>query len=352
MGEHRFSYEWRLSDGYPAKGIESHGSTVFDTFVCGGGSSMGLKLAGYHHLGGVELDEKVAAVYKANHSPEHFYTMDVRDFNKLTDLPEELYSLDLFSTSPPCSTFSRAGDLEKAYGKRKRFAEGQKLQTLDDLVFVACDTIAILQPKTFIMENSGDIIKSNGASYAKRIVDKLMRTGYVVQVFSLNAANMGVPQARERVFFIGHKAEYKLPRLTLDFHEPYIYFGEFMEHDAVTPRLSAFQQGLWERRIPSDMSFGDIIMRLQGRYSMCNSKIYHSDRVVGTLAAGTSYAVYDYPRQMTEREIMLAGTFPLDYKYKTLSDLRFLVGMAVPPVMMAQISYEVWRQWISKIRNS
>lgn len=33
---HRFPYRWRLADGYPAKGINGHGSTVFGTFICGG----------------------------------------------------------------------------------------------------------------------------------------------------------------------------------------------------------------------------------------------------------------------------------------------------------------------------
>ena len=124
---HRFPYLWRLADGYPAKGIEPHGCKVFGTFICGGGSSMGYKLAGYHHLGGVELDPSIAAIYKQNHHPEHLYIEDIRDFNKRTDLPAELYQLDILDGSPPCSTFSMAGKREKAWGKEKQFAEGQKM---------------------------------------------------------------------------------------------------------------------------------------------------------------------------------------------------------------------------------
>ena len=351
MSTHRFPYEWYISDGYPAKGIENHGCTCFDTFSCGGGSSMGAKLAGFHHLGGVELDPRVAKVYKANHNPEHFYTMDVRDFNKLTDLPKELYELDLLTLSPPCSTFSRAGRLEKNWGREKRFHEGQKLQTLDDLVFVACDTIAKLRPKTFLMENSGDMIKSNAMSYVRRVVDMLNRNDYMVCVFSLNAANMGVPQARERVFFVGCDRKLRLPKISLDFHEPYIYFSEFMDREATEPKLSDLQRRLWEQRRPTDQSFGDIVMRNEKRYSMCNCKIFRSDRVLGTIAAGTTYATYDYPRQLTEREIKLASTFPQDYRYKTLSDLRFYCGMAVPPVMVAQIAYEIYQQWLKPIKK-
>ena len=168
MSEHLFPYQWRLADGYPAKGIEYHGKKVFGTFICGGGSSMGYKLAGYEHLGGVELDPKVAATYKANHHPKYLYTMDIREFNKLTDLPSDLYDLDLLDGSPPCSTFSTAGSREKAWGKEKQFAEGQKLQTLDDLVFVYCDTIAKLKTKVCLLENVSGLVKGNGKVYAKK----------------------------------------------------------------------------------------------------------------------------------------------------------------------------------------
>lgn len=62
--EHLFPYLWKLSDGFPAKGMKHHGKKVFSCFCCGGGSSMGYKLAGYDCLGGVEIDPKVADTYK------------------------------------------------------------------------------------------------------------------------------------------------------------------------------------------------------------------------------------------------------------------------------------------------
>jgi len=65
--EYLFPYKWNLSDGYPAKGIKPNGCKVFGTFVCGGGSTMGYKLAGFTHLGGVELTENYSKIYKKNH---------------------------------------------------------------------------------------------------------------------------------------------------------------------------------------------------------------------------------------------------------------------------------------------
>lgn len=97
---------------------------------------MGYKLAGYDHLGGVELDPKVVETYKANNHPKYIYNEDIRDFNRRQDLPSDLYDLDLLDGSPPCSTFSLAGSREDAWGKEKMFAEGQKKQRLSTTYFV------------------------------------------------------------------------------------------------------------------------------------------------------------------------------------------------------------------------
>ena len=349
---HRFPYLWRLADGYPAKGIENHGCKVFGTFICGGGSSMGYKLAGYHHLGGVELDQKVAAIYKQNHNPEYLYIEDIREFNKREDLPEELYNLDILDGSPPCSTFSMAGSREKAWGKEKQFAEGQKLQRLDDLVFVYCDTIAKLRPKVCLLENVAGLVRGNGKVYAKKIVQRLNKVGYNVQVFLLNGATMGVPQMRERVFFIGHKMEYKLPKLVLSFNEQPILFGEVMDREDTHNDLSEYQNELWCKRTPQDLCFGDVIERTEHRVSMFNNVFFHANRVSPTLASKMlrCNSLYDIPRKLNDTEIKKISSFPLDYDTKG-GLIDFYCGMSVPPVMTAQISYQIYKQWLSKIKK-
>jgi site-specific DNA-cytosine methylase len=74
---HLFPYKWYLKDGYPSKNIEPNKYNVFGTFICGGGSTMGYKLAGFNHFGGVEIDNQVADVYKTNHNPEYLIGMSV-----------------------------------------------------------------------------------------------------------------------------------------------------------------------------------------------------------------------------------------------------------------------------------
>ena len=128
-GRHRFPYRWTLRD---ARFTRDKGK-VFSCFSCGGGSTMGYKLAGFDVVGCCEIDPRMAAVYEANHHPRHVYVEDIRDFAKRESYPDELYGLDVLDGSPPCSTFSLMGERERNWGKEKRFREGQKAQVLDTL---------------------------------------------------------------------------------------------------------------------------------------------------------------------------------------------------------------------------
>ena len=349
--KHKFPYKWNLADGYPAKGIAKNECNVFGTFICGGGSTMGYKLAGFNHLGGVEIDPQVADVYKENHKPKYLFVEDIREFNKRTDLPKELFNLDILDGSPPCSTFSMAGSREKAWGKEKQFREGQAVQTLDDLIFVYCDTIIKLQPKVFLLENVKGIIQGNAKVYSKEIVKKMTAAGYVVQVFCLNAASMGVPQKRERVFFIGHKKEFVLPKLELNFDEKAIFFNEILDRFDDKNGLTDHQNIIWNNRIKTDKSSGDVVMRLRGELSGFTNPIVHSNEVCPTVnAQGGSFMIYDKPRHINKHEVCCVGTYPQDYLFKELG-ARYLIGMSVPPVMTAQISHQIYLQWLIKIKQ-
>src|SRR5574344_2236379 len=82
-------WKWSFKD-YPPK----NGLKVFSCFSCGGGSTMGYKLAGCDVIGNVEIDEKMNELYKLNHNPKYNYCMDIRDFNNIPneELPEELFN--------------------------------------------------------------------------------------------------------------------------------------------------------------------------------------------------------------------------------------------------------------------
>lgn len=345
----KFPYQWQLTDGYPAHRIEPHHMNVFGTFVCGGGSTMGYKLAGYHHLGGIELDPEMAEIYQANHHPEHLFVEDIRAFNERDDLPNELYNLDLLDGSPPCSSFSMLGRRDKDWHRTKEFREGQVAQRLDDLVFIYVDTIKKLQPKVALLENVKGLIAGNAKAYAKKLNDEFAAAGYRVQAFLLNAASMGVPQRRERVFFIGIRNDLPGPPLKLIFNERQIKYREFKLKELGKP-LTTASATTWRHHIPSDKSFAHIHMRLTGKNKRFNAVFIDDNVTPQTLCAGADSIPIrrDHPNRITDKECCFIGSFPTDYNFLKMVP-NYLIGMSVPPVMIAQISHQIHQQWLKGI---
>jgi DNA (cytosine-5)-methyltransferase 1 len=295
-------------------------------------------LAGYEHLGGVEIDPKVAEVYRLNHNSKYLFVQDIREFNNREDLPPELYSLDLLDGSPPCSSFSMAGNREKDWGKKKQFREGQEFQRLDDLVFEYVRTIEKLQPKVALLENVKGLITGNAKVYAKNLKAAFEAAGYRVQVFLLNAASMGVPQKRERVFFIGQRKDLVLPELRLSFNERPIIFGQIRDDKRERSAMPLYVK-YW-----NESKEGDILGKSIADFRM------KSAGVPNTIKSGGHFLDSKTPTLLNSNEVKQIGSFPFDYNFNG-TNIQYLIGMSVPPVMTAQIAHQIYIQWLSKIKK-
>lgn len=196
--EHKFSYDWTLKN---AKFTKDKG-TVFSCFACGGGSSMGYKLAGFDVVGCNEIDRRVMDLYVKNHHPRYAFLEPIQTFKERTAFPDVLYNLDILDGSPPCSTFSMVGSREESWGKMKKFREGQAEQVLDTLFFDFIDVVRKLRPKVVIAENVKGLLQGAARKYVQPIHMEFEDAGYSCQHFLLDAQYMGVPQHRERVFFV------------------------------------------------------------------------------------------------------------------------------------------------------
>lgn len=342
---HKFPWKWYLKD---LRAITKNGCKVFSTFSCGGGSSMGYKLAGYELLGNVEIDKKIIKVYRSNLHPRYSYNMDIREFLRKDDIPDELYNLDILDGSPPCSVFSTMGKREAGWGTEKVFREGQAKQRLDDLFFVYAELVKKLRPKVFVAENVTGLLKGNAKGYVNEIIKAFLSGGYVLQVFKLNAAYMGVPQARERIFFIGHQKELDYPKLKLKFTEPVITFGEVREPKGRDIGLDTITARMLARRKPGDTCIADINGRMRGRANTgFGQVIWSDDRPASTCVAGGNTYRFCDGLGATDNDFRNAQTFPQDYDFGTQS-AQYICGMSVPPVMMANLASEIYRQWLSR----
>ena len=356
---HKFPYRWTLKD---ARFTKDKGK-VFSCFACGGGSTMGYKLAGFDVIGCNEIDPRMNKVYVANHHPRLNYLCDIREM-VTKELPDELYHLDVLDGSPPCSSFSMAGvhgGREKGWGKEKKFREGQVSQVLDTLFF---DFIALakrLQPKIVIAENVEGLLLGEAFEYVRRIYEAFEDAGYKVVHQLCSASDMGVPQMRRRVFFTAIRKDLMeyiptradlfetYPVIDLDFNEEPILWGEVYEPGNMQYPLSDFKRGMWELRQDGDLDLSVCCGRA-GRNPNSNfqDKFLYIDKVPNTVPAGDLCIPYDEPRRRSDSEILSCSSWPRDYDFKD-EKVRYICGMSVPPVMMAQVASRVYDQWLSKI---
>lgn len=335
-----FNYKWKLENDYPSS---KNGLKVFSTFACGGGSTMGYKLAGYSVIGANDIDPQMSKVYRQNHNPQYFFECPIGDL--LTkELPAELFELDILDGSPPCSTFSVAGSREKAWKSKKKFREGQATQVLSDLFFDWIKLVDRLKPKVAVAENVTGMLMGNAKAYTQTILKELDKIGYTVQLFSLDASTMGVPQKRKRVFFICHRKDLTYSKLKLDFNLRKILFREVEAKvsNKIGKPLSEAYLKWWQ---PTKK--GNNFSKAHPKGSFFNTRKVDPDTVLGTIIASSGAKVthYEYPNEVSDETLALCGTFPTDYNYLDVEP-KYLIGMSVPPVMIAQIAKEIEKQWL------
>lgn len=354
--EHRFPYNWTLKD---ANFTKDKGK-VFSCFACGGGSTMGYKLAGFDVIGHNDIDKKMIEVYKENHNPKYSFLESITTFAKRKDLPKELYELDILDGSPPCSSFSMAGNREKDWGKEKVFREGQAQQVLDTLFFDFIDLAKELQPKIVVAENVKGLLMGAAKEYVIKIYDAFDKAGYYCQHFLLDASKMGVPQRRERVFFIClrkdlakpflHYADIftQLPKIKMEFNEKEILFKSIFKDYCDRP-LSEHYFDFWKIRKNGDLDFSSSSERMgKNPNAQFQYKYIYMNKVSNTITAGEQCVLFDYPRYRNFDELCEAGSYPKDYNFFKIKP-EYLIGMSVPPVMTAQIATEIYNQWLSKL---
>jgi DNA-methyltransferase (dcm) len=340
------AWNWRLSD---LAEVKQNGLSVFSCFSCGGGSTMGYKRAGYTVLGNVEIDPQMMRLYRRNHNPRFPFLMPIQQFKTLPDseLPPELFNLDILDGSPPCSVFSLSGDREEKWGGEYAFREGQAVQRLDDLFFDFLDVAERLQPRVIMAENVKGMIVGNARGYVSLILSRFREIGYRIQLFLLNSATMGVPQKRERLFFIAARKDQCFPALKLAFNEPLVLYEEVRsgEGKPLNPMKKTYQR--WMRKRPSDLSMGHVTRREKGKSSDFNTMILKNQKVANTLASSSWFLRSDEPSRISDMDSIRIQTFPADYDFLD-ADVSYVCGMSVPPVMMQRIAEQVAMQWFQK----
>jgi len=269
--------------------------------------------------------------------------MDIREFNKIPneEIPPELFDLDILDGSPPCTTFSMAGDREESWGKKKKFREGQAEQTLDDLSFVFIETVAKLRPRVVIMENVEGLLLGEAWAYVQEIYKQFKGAGYRTKHWLCKGENMGIPQMRHRVFFVSIRedVDFDLDHLDMSFNYEPVLYGEIKtgEGEKLRPETVINQ---WLQRVePGDMNIGDTIVRCGEKEKLFSHKLCWPDRIMPTIASAGEMLRGEEKTRISTMDIIHGQTFPENFNFvdEKFKNIKYICGMSVPPVMIKRI---------------
>lgn len=294
-------------------------TVVLDLFAGCGGLSLGFEAAGFNTIG-FEMLQEAVDTYNANLNGVCYNQFLEVGFNY-----PEIDNIGIIIGGPPCQPFSRFGNQKGMEDARDGFP-----------IFI--DAVRRIQPKVFVFENVANILGRH-KWYLDLIVKELSDLGYYIDFKVLNAVNYGVPQRRERLICVGHRASFRFP--TIENHKRTVEdaIGDTMlspepESKILTPRQDEYI-AVYEKK------------------SHCvNPRDLYPDRPARTitcrnLAGATSdmqrvRLVDGRRRRITDREAARLQTFPDWFEFSGTETKKFYqIGNAVPPLLAYKIALQV-----------
>jgi DNA (cytosine-5)-methyltransferase 1 len=348
------------------------GPTAAELFCGAGGLSKGAEMAGFYVILGLDIHKPSAETFHLNH--RHAYTIlgDIREVK-----PEDVSALlgarrvDVLMAGVPCQGFS-------LNNRKRNERDKRNYLFLEFIRFVKA-----LQPRAVLLENVSGLRSTANGSFAKAIEQAISDAGpYTVVHTLLNAADYGVPQVRERIFFVGlpKNVEFAWPQPTHGpGREPYRTVWEAISDlPTLRPGEQATEYATWPlcdyqrmMRVGAERLLNhrapnhpQATRRKIGRtkpgepiYPRFKQRIRLSwEQPSPTQVAGGIRPQYQFghpsqPRGLTVRERARIQSFPDTYEFcGGLVQGRVQTGNAVPP-LLAKAIFEALKDAIARERQ-
>jgi len=155
-----------------------------DLFCGIGGFHQALDAIGCKCVLACDIDKACRTNYKLNYGVEPHPDVRKIDPNEIED------EIDIICGGFPCQSFSNAG-------KKKMFDDDRGM-LFDEIMRIA----KVKQPKFMFLENVKHILKVGDKKVIEYIKETLDKCNYHVEIFQISPHEYGVPQQRERVYFV------------------------------------------------------------------------------------------------------------------------------------------------------
>jgi DNA (cytosine-5)-methyltransferase 1 len=326
-----------------------NGIRVASTFAGGGGSSTGYRMAGAEVVWANEFIEAARDTYKANWPKTILNGSDIRDL-ATKDILKEAGEIDLLDGSPPCASFSVAGQRHKHWGDVKKYSDSA--QRTDDLFFEFARILYGIKPKVFVAENVKGLMQGKARGYFKMILEALKDCGYNVKARLVTASWLGVPQMRQRVIFVGVREDLNMEPV---FPTPNKWFYSIadacpwvVDSSIDTPPVEGDSDlSRYPSKAPAWRS-----LPLGGKHhKYVQLRRAHPDLPAHTLLAqdgygGTSAVCHPFEcRKFSIAEVKRLCSFPDDYALTGSYAQQYeRMGRSVPPVMMKRIAETIFEK--------
>lgn len=162
-----------------------------DLFAGLGGFHVALEQLGGRGVFAAEWEPTLNRLY-ADNFPGTVVWSDVNELDTPEVIAERVPDHQVLTAGFPCQPFSKAGD-QLGF---EHTLQGQ-------LFFRVLDILKEKQPRRFILENVPNILRHKNGETLRSIVSELEAAGYDVEWRRYSPHEFGIPQIRERAYFVG-----------------------------------------------------------------------------------------------------------------------------------------------------
>lgn len=372
--------------------------TVISTFAGGGGSSTGYRLAGAKILAINEFVEEAIKTYSINFPDTKIIPGDIKsltgkDFLKAANI--KVGELDILDGSPPCAAFSVSSykkektwkgavtDTRRAYFDDdgeviyegevsvsdgiKTYSDGKTIEAIEDLFHEFIRVANEIKPKVIIAENVKGLTMDIARAKLAEFINGFDNIGYITTYKVLNAAKYGVPQSRQRTFFVCIREDVA-ETLGINFLNinSIVYPAEITRDGvSIESAIEDIENDPEEEKMLYEVVENGFLKKFIAELPKNPPKILKPKKTcfnlkrparhlpsptltqTGQQRAASGVIHYDKDRKLTIKELQRIMSLPDDYELTGSFDQKAeRIGRMVAPKMMAALSSHVYNEVI------